>query len=1133
MPVVGSVEFDVGFSRASVTSAISNLQSRFARLDDINIGINIDTNSVASDLNRFNDAVKEIASNGERAVQAVEKVEKSVDGLGSEASESTRSLNRIENSIDKVGTAARQANDPIGRLDTVLGGLAGGAAFALVDRLASAIGDLTRATIGFISESSRLNLELRSTENALTQIQESSEAAGESIDFLRGLADRTGQSFEALPRAYQSLAAAGAEVGISTNIINATFEETARVSGILGLTTERTGLAFQALSQIASKGVVSMEELRQQLGEQLPVAFGATARGLGITVELNELVASGEFTAREFFPAFVAGLRTIGGEVDPAVAALAVLGNQVGDSQRSLGAAIEPIQTGFSQVAAEILKTADTEKALEPLAAASQRLFETLSSNPEIAERLGRAFENSLAAGAEAAADLLDRLSESLLKPENIEAFADAIQGLGEGFENFVNQTSQATEDLTNFINVLEGLGLARSLEDIEREGVGAFGSLQNSINDLDGERVTVGFSGEFDEPLSQLLGIAQVDPIEVDVDTSSAQEGFTNLSGSIAGFAEQSTGLGAIESGLAGIGTVSAEATQSAKQLAKAQKEAFDEMRSASQEAVAGLQLASAEQLRAVNEQQLTGIDPEQLAIDRIDAERNATVELIAELEQQKAAVIAAAADGTIAAEAASAERLSIEKQLSSALDAELQTRIDKQAAVIEQQVSGIRSQFAELTSQLSLQQATVELDQQGFSDQIESLQLQQRLQDSIAQGAQSELAARVQAATEGRRFVEAAQIQAQLDSSRLQAIQRAQALEAQILPIQQAQRRSEREGIVLQAELNKLKAQEALLVAQAEGANANQISILQRAVTITERQESAARDRLASLERIEAIEDAISNQDNSNAQADAIREAEAAQQDLAEAQRKAFEERDQALEDLAEKEEALTRAQIDGAEKIAQARESALSGLFDAIAQESNTSIEDSVAAIDAAQERLKVAQRAGFFRGEEGSGAAGETQQALRDVERLISRNASDQQLANAAFRATQEEDGGQAFLEALQLAGRGDIASLAGAEDGFDNVSSVIAEVGESIQLAVQDVALAVRETNSLAIPESQEAQGFTGGASLAEKLDLLIEATQDRPIQAGGNTYQIYGEVDPAAAAQRIALDQVKSLTGGL
>lgn len=65
-----------------------------------------------------------------------------------------------------------------------------------------------------------------------------------------------------------------------------------------GATDEQAKRAGVAISQMAGKGVVSMEELRQQLGEAVPNAMQMMARGMGLSMaELAEKVSKGTVEA--------------------------------------------------------------------------------------------------------------------------------------------------------------------------------------------------------------------------------------------------------------------------------------------------------------------------------------------------------------------------------------------------------------------------------------------------------------------------------------------------------------------------------------------------------------------------------------------------------------------------------------------------------------------------------------------------------------------------------------------------------------------------------------------------------------------------------------------------------------------
>jgi len=141
------------------------------------------------------------------------------------------------------------------------------------------------------------------TQVILSQLRRTSEEYGVS---LKGLTDNFGSFTAAATRANIPIAQ---QLGL--------FEQITKSSVALGLGNNDLKLIFNALSQTASKGVVSMEELRQQLGERLPTALAALSLGLGKTQkEVIDLVSSGSLSARDFVPALTTGLAQLGEDVD-------------------------------------------------------------------------------------------------------------------------------------------------------------------------------------------------------------------------------------------------------------------------------------------------------------------------------------------------------------------------------------------------------------------------------------------------------------------------------------------------------------------------------------------------------------------------------------------------------------------------------------------------------------------------------------------------------------------------------------------------------------------------------------------------------------------------------------------------
>jgi tape measure domain-containing protein len=92
---------------------------------------------------------------------------------------------------------------------------------------------------------------------------------------------------------------------ISGQEIEDIFESVTKASASMGLSAEQTERAFLALNQMMSKGTVSAEELRGQLGEALPGAFGIMAKAMGVTEkQLGKMMKDGEVLASDVLPKF-------------------------------------------------------------------------------------------------------------------------------------------------------------------------------------------------------------------------------------------------------------------------------------------------------------------------------------------------------------------------------------------------------------------------------------------------------------------------------------------------------------------------------------------------------------------------------------------------------------------------------------------------------------------------------------------------------------------------------------------------------------------------------------------------------------------------------------------------------------
>ena len=205
---------------------------------------------------------------------------------------------------------------------TTFGQTAGGFIVAeAFQRLAQSVFDVGRAFVDTNKRIEALRLGLQTVFKDTT-------VADQQLQLLQDTANRAGVSFDSISDAYLRFSASLAGANVPLSQANQLFESVTLAAGRLGLSSDRTNRVLDALGQIAAKGVVSMEELRQQLGDSLPGALSVAARGLNLTeAELIKLVESGNLAARDFLPAFGNALTSLGGEVDTLGAAFARLGN--------------------------------------------------------------------------------------------------------------------------------------------------------------------------------------------------------------------------------------------------------------------------------------------------------------------------------------------------------------------------------------------------------------------------------------------------------------------------------------------------------------------------------------------------------------------------------------------------------------------------------------------------------------------------------------------------------------------------------------------------------------------------------------------------------------------------------------
>ena len=170
------------------------------------------------------------------------------------------------------------------------GAAIGGAVGAQISMLRKAIGD----TGTYLAEIKKLNI-------ALAGVSKSQKDFNDNIGNISKLSKQFLIPIKDTTQQYTKLQASVAGAGMTSQETEKVFKGIAAAVTATGGSTEDLNSALRATSQVFSKGKVSAEELRQQIGERLPGAFTIFADSIGKTPqELDKALENGEVTLKDF-----------------------------------------------------------------------------------------------------------------------------------------------------------------------------------------------------------------------------------------------------------------------------------------------------------------------------------------------------------------------------------------------------------------------------------------------------------------------------------------------------------------------------------------------------------------------------------------------------------------------------------------------------------------------------------------------------------------------------------------------------------------------------------------------------------------------------------------------------------------
>lgn len=265
---------------ASITeSAGGKIKSQFTGLEYTGKMFTSSLKDMKSQLNQLND------------IKAGTHIKREFEAANIAAGKLERQIEKIEGKSKSVGNSGFS-----------LGGLVKG------NLIASAISSGAGLIKDFTSDIYQTSLKNASLKTAINSTTGGQGAA--AVAQTHAISNKYGLNYEASLEGVKTLTGGLKSMNMPLVEQMKIFEGVSTGIAAMKLSSDESKGAMLALGQMASKGIVSAEELRGQLGERIPGAFGIAAKAMGVTEsKLNDLLQKGLIPSKEFLPKFAAEMQ--------------------------------------------------------------------------------------------------------------------------------------------------------------------------------------------------------------------------------------------------------------------------------------------------------------------------------------------------------------------------------------------------------------------------------------------------------------------------------------------------------------------------------------------------------------------------------------------------------------------------------------------------------------------------------------------------------------------------------------------------------------------------------------------------------------------------------------------------------
>ena len=323
MAATEKIKISLEFSDAGASAVVKKLESSFRGL--ANAANQLDTKGIS----KVRDRIKSFDGAGRRNIETIRGQINAMQGLRSQAEIGSRQFKQLTADINKYSQELARAEGrgnrrggriggflkgaagvastalgagvfggPEGFAGATIGGLVGGVPGSIIGATAGAAVGNVRKQFGEIAETTA---RFEAMQIALAGVSTGQEDYAESLKSVTQLSERFASPITDTIQQYTKLKASVVGAGLSTKETDQAFRGLSAAVVATGGDQQDLNSALRAAAQVFSKGKVSAEELRQQIGERLPGAFTIFADSMGIsTKQLDKLLERGEVTLEDF-----------------------------------------------------------------------------------------------------------------------------------------------------------------------------------------------------------------------------------------------------------------------------------------------------------------------------------------------------------------------------------------------------------------------------------------------------------------------------------------------------------------------------------------------------------------------------------------------------------------------------------------------------------------------------------------------------------------------------------------------------------------------------------------------------------------------------------------------------------------